>query len=88
MGFYLEEEAVSPNSADLVAVIQQSKIPFCCSIKLSNLNVSKSAYEVPPNLCPDPVAYCKSHFVASIIEFLPGMKIGRKIRTAFCFVFF
>lgn len=72
MDFYLVKEGVSPNSSDLAAVIQQTKIPFCGSIKLFDLNVSKPAYEVPPNVCPDPVAQCESDFVASIIEFLSG----------------
>lgn len=43
MSFYLEEEGVSANSSDLADVIQQNKIPFSCSIKLSDLNVSKPA---------------------------------------------
>lgn len=64
------EEGVSPNGSSLAAVVHQRKIPFCRSVKLPDLNVSKPAREVPPNIRPDPVSYRNLYFVVSITEFL------------------
>lgn len=68
------EEGVPANGSDLASVIQQSKIPFRCSVKLLDLDVSKPADEIPPNLGPDPVTYRKSHLVAPIVGFLSPRK--------------
>lgn len=64
------QEGVSPESSHLAAIIQQSKVSLSCSVKFSDLNFSKSSHKVPPNICSDPVAYCKSDFVVFITEFL------------------
>lgn len=63
---------MSPNSTDLAAVVNKRKIPFSCSIKLPDLNLPKPAYELSPNICSDPIAYCKSYLVTFIIECLSG----------------
>lgn len=86
MGFYLVEEGLSPNSSDLAGVIYQTKVPFCCSIQLFDLNVSKPAYELPPNICPDAVAVRKSYFMVMVIGFLSGKKIGRNVSIHNCFI--
>lgn len=75
MDFYLVEKGVSPNGSDLAAVIKCTKIPFCRPVKLFDLNVSKPADELFPNIRSDPVPYRKSYFVASIVGFLPVKEI-------------
>lgn len=70
MDFYLVQEGVSPKSSHLAAIIQQSKVSLSCSVKFSDLNFPKSSHKVPPNICSDPVAYCKSDLVVFITEFL------------------
>lgn len=71
---------VSPNSANLFTVIQQNEIPFRRSIKLPDLDVSKPVDEILPNLGPEPVTHCNSHFVAPIIVLLSGEENGRELR--------
>lgn len=43
MDLHLVKEGVSPDGSNLADVIEQNKIPFCRSVKLSDLNVSKPA---------------------------------------------
>lgn len=74
--FYPVEVEVSPHSSDLAAGIQQEEIPFCRSIKLPDLNISKPADEFLPNLGPHPVSNRQSHPVASIVEPLSGRKLN------------
>lgn len=68
--FYLVDVGVSANGSNLAAVIQQEEIPFCGSVKLPDLNVSKPAGELLPNLRPHPVSKRQPHSVASIVELL------------------
>lgn len=68
------EVEVSAHGSNLADVIQQEEIPFCRSIKLPDLNISKPAGEFLPNLRPHPVSKRQSHSVASIVELLSGRK--------------
>lgn len=70
------EVEVSAHSSNPATVIQQEEIPFCCSIKLPDLNISKPAEEFLPNLRPHPVSKRQSHFVTSIVELLLGRKLN------------
>lgn len=69
------EVEVSAHGSNLAAVIQQEEIPFRRSIKLPDLNVSKPADELRPNLRPHPVSKRQPHSVASIVELLSGWKL-------------
>lgn len=67
---YPVEEVVPPHCSHMVAVIQQSEVALRRPVKLADLDVSKPADELPPDLGSDPIANGYPHFVDVVIGFL------------------